>query len=262
MNIKRKYLYAIPAVLVLLIGFEMLSRVLLSPNLVEIEGSPPYLLQTTWHQIGDYAAFVEHDTDAGCWATAIAQIAHFHKLNPSGKINYTTTAGKQIVVELDDFSFDHAQFADHLDAHSGDAAKEQVGKYIYYIAALIYTNFGSSGYIEHETMMERIETHLNCDVGFYEYTKATWLGSQPEIRALIQREIDARRPMMIYFDNGDDFGHATVIDGYVLQNGQFFVHLNMGWGGKHDGWYQPFEKLIGMRDDLQNRFLVTVSPKL
>lgn len=262
MKIKRKFLYAIPAVLALLICFEILSRVLLSPNLVEIDGHPPYLLQTNWHQIGDYAAFVEHDTDAGCWATAIAQIAHFHKLNPSGKINYTTTTGKQIVVELDDFSFDHNLFADRLDAQSGDAAMEQVGKYIYYIAALIYTNFGASGYVENETMMDRIETHLNCDVGFYEYTKATWLDNQPEIRALIQREMGARRPMMIYFDNGDDFGHAAVIDGYAEQNGKFLVHLNMGWGGKHNGWYQPFEKFMGMRDDLRNRFLITVSPKL
>ena len=65
---------------------------------------------------------------------------------------------------------------------------------------------------------------------------------------------------MLYFDNGKDFGHAAALDGYALVDDRFLVHLNMGWGGKHDGWYDLFDRLIGSRDDLQTRFLVTIAP--
>ena len=260
MILKRKYLYAIIIMVAIILIFEVVSRFLLSPNLVDIEGDHPYLIETTWDQIGDYAAFVKYDDDTGCWATAIAQIAHYHRLNPLGKIEYTTSIGDQISENLDDYTFHHEQFSKSINGQTTAESKEQVAKYIYYIAALIYTDFGSSGYLEHETMMSRIERHLNCSVGFYEYKKQSYLNEHNKIRVLIKDEIDAQRPLMLYFDNGDDFGHAAVLDGYIEKNDQFLVHLNMGWGGRNDGWYDPFWKIIGVRDDLQNRFLITFSP--
>jgi len=80
------------------------------------------------------------------------------------------------------------------------------------------------------------------------------------IEALVRTEVDAARPLMIYFDNGKDFGHASVLDGYTEENDTFLVHMNMGWGSRHDGWYDLFGRFIGVRDDLQTRFLVTIQP--
>ena len=65
---------------------------------------------------------------------------------------------------------------------------------------------------------------------------------------------------MFYFDDGNDFGHAVVIDGYLNKNELFLVHINQGMGGRNDGWYNPFDKIFGIRDDLQTRFLVTLKP--
>lgn len=78
---------------------------------------------------------------------------------------------------------------------------------------------------------------------------------------MVMTEINANRPLMFYFDNGKDFGHAAVIDGYTQEKNSFLVHLNMGWGGLHDGWYDLFHRIIGVRDDLQTRFFVTINPK-
>ena len=260
MKLKRKYLYTIIILVAIIVIFEILSRLLLSPNLVVIKGEHTYLIKTTWDQTGDYAAFVKYDDDTGCWATAIAQIAHYHRLNPFGKIEYTTSRGNHISENLNDYSFNHEQFDKTITVQTAANSKEKVAKYIYYIAAIIYTDFGSSGYLEHETMMSRIEKHLNCSVGFYEYQKQNYLNEQNKIRSLIKNEIDAQRPLMLYFDNADDFGHAAVLDGYIENNDRFLVHLNMGWGGRNDGWYDPFKKIIGIRDDLQNRFLITFNP--
>jgi hypothetical protein len=182
-------------------------------------------------------------------------------LNPTGNIEYRTSGGHQVAVALDSHEFDHDQFSPHIDDKTPPTGTDQVAKYIYFIAAILYTDFGAHGYLEHETFVERMENHLNTSVEFFEYDKESFQSDSPAIRSLVIRELHERRPLMLYFDNGEDFGHAAVIDGYAEADGGFLVHLNMGWGGKHDGWYDLFHRIIGVRDDLQNRFLITIEPK-
>lgn len=31
-------------------------------------------------------------------------------------------------------------------------------------------------------------------------------------------------------------------------------------GGNHDGWYDLFHRIAGVRDDLETRFLITIKP--
>jgi hypothetical protein len=50
------------------------------------------------------------------------------------------------------------------------------------------------------------------------------------------------------------------VDGYAEDGERLLIHLNMGWEGRDDGWYDPFEKIMGVRDDLQSRFLLTIRP--
>lgn len=126
---------------------------------------------------------------------------------------------------------------------------------------MIYTDFGAHGYLQHQTFIERLEKHLECSVEFHEYNKETFSKDRNDIQLLVKREIDSYRPIMLYFDNKDDFGHATVIDGYAQMKNSFLVHLNMGWGGRHDGWYDLFHRIIGIRDDLQTRFLIMIKPR-
>ncbi|UCF65188.1 MAG: C10 family peptidase [bacterium] len=131
MKFRRRYLYMLFIFLVMVSLLELVSQLLKHPNVMEVVGESPFLLTTSRHQIGDYSKYVEYDIDAGCWATAIAQISHFHRLNPTGKIEYTTTKGKKIEVDLDDYSFDHDQFANNLNRQSTTISKDQVAKYIY-----------------------------------------------------------------------------------------------------------------------------------
>lgn len=257
---KKKYIYITFIIVVFLIILEITARYLTSPNIIEVPESESYLLRTGWNQIEEYSKFVEHDQDAGCWGVAIAQIAHYHKLNPSGNISYVTSNGDSISVNLNDFDFQHSKFVSSINENTLNESKEQIAKYIYYIASLIYTNFGSSGYIETESMMDRIEKHLGFSVNFREYNKEDFLLSRAEIGNLITEEIDNKRPLLFYFENGKDFGHAAVIDGYVELNNEFLIHLNQGLGGKYNGWYNAFDKIFGVRDDLQKRFIISFRP--
>ena len=261
MKRRNRILIPILTVLALVVGLDLLARQLQKPNRVDLDDSYSFLLQTQWHQVGDYARFVTLDDDAGCWATAIAQIAHHHRLIPAGKIEYRTSGGRPVSVNLDAYDFDHDQFPSHLDNKTPASAREQLAKYIYFIAAVLYTDFGAHGYLDHETFVLRMENHLRTSVDFHEYDREGFLRDSAAIRSLVIRELDERRPLMLYFDNGEDFGHAAVIDGYAEADGRFLVHLNMGWGGRHDGWYDLFRRIIGVRDDLQNRVLIAVDPK-
>lgn len=259
-SMKRKWIIACSILVALLLAMELAAYLLLRPNRVEVENEPHHLLTTRWHQVGDYARFVTLDDDAGCWAAAIAQIAHFHEFCPTGRIEYQTTNGATVRIDLDSVPIDHDEFVDAIDTTTPAEARDQVARYIYSIACILYTNFGGSGYLEHETFVERVEDHLGCAVGFHDYDKARYLAERKTITSLVGEEIAAERPLMLYFDNGDDFGHAAVIDGLIETEDTTLVHLNLGWGGRHDGWYDLFAPIAGVRDDLQNRFLITFDP--
>lgn len=258
---KHKIIYGILVVIVLILLIDQGARFLQQPNRVEPVGEANFLLTTKWHQIHDYAKFIPNDDDAGCWAVAIGQIAHYHRISPTGFIEYKTSGNQKISIDLGSYDFDHRLFVESLEADTPAKSKEQVAKYLYFIATVLYTDFGSHGYLEHETFVSRLEQHLNCAVEFLEYKKDTFLNRSDQIQSRVKTEIDATRPLMFYFDNGDDWGHAAVIDGYVKSNDAFQVHLNMGWGGRHDGWYDLFHRIMGVRDDLQNRFLITINPQ-
>ena len=101
---------------------------------------------------------------------------------------------------------------------------------------------------EHSSFIRRLEDHMGCVAAIDEYDKADFLQARDEVISLVKQEIDASRPLMLYFDNGDDWGHAAVLDGYVERGDQFIVHLNMGWGGRYDGWYDLFHRIMGVRD--------------
>jgi hypothetical protein len=78
-------------------------------------------------------------------------------------------------------------------------------------------------------------------------------------KAIIQREVYAKRPLFLHFANLKDFGHSVVIDGYKTVGNHFYVHLNQGQGGVQDGWYD-FEKDLLKKDDRKLRVLYTIQP--
>ncbi|MBQ4439809.1 MAG: C10 family peptidase [Kiritimatiellae bacterium] len=48
--------------------------------------------------------------------------------------------------------------------------------------------------------------------------------------------LDAGYPVLLGIEN-DDSGHCVVGDGYGFNDGDAYVHLNMGWSGQYDLWY-------------------------
>jgi hypothetical protein len=245
---------------VCLVVLEGIGRYLQKPNRVIPPGDPEFLLATTWHQIEDYAVSAPGGEIVGCWATAIAQISHYHRLSPRGHMEYTTTSGIQIREDLGSVPFRFDRILPRIDSGSLPESAQETARYIYEVAVAIQKDFGADGVMDHEGFMGRLHDNLGATAVLHEFTKTKFLESRKEVSNLLKLELDEGRPLMLYFDNGKDWGHAAVVDGYVEDGDRLLVHLNMGWEGRDDGWYDPFEKIMGVRDDLQNRFLLTIRP--
>lgn len=243
-----------------LVALEGVGRFLQKPNRVSPPGDPEFLLATTWHQTEEYAAFAPAGEIVGCWASAIAQIAYYHRLSPEGHMEYTTTSGIRIKEDLGSHPIRFDRILRRIDSGAAPASVEETARYIFETAVAIQKDFGGDGIMDHEGFIGRLHDHLGATAVLHEFTKAEFLESKEEVSSLIRTELDGGRPLMLYFDNGKDWGHAAVVDGYVEDGAQLLVHLNMGWEGRDDGWYDPFEKIMGVRDDLQNRFLLSIRP--
>jgi len=76
----------------------------------------------------------------------------------------------------------------------------------------------------------------------------------------ITEELESGRPCMLYIQNAEKTtGHAVVIDGWKRDGSSFLVHLNMGWEGKDDGWYD-FDKPINIFNDVSYRLILSIEP--
>jgi len=54
----------------------------------------------------------------------------------------------------------------------------------------------------------------------------------------VHPNLDAKFPVCFWItDSSGDIGHVIVCDGYGYNVGTLYHHLNMGWGGYYDAWY-------------------------
>ena len=65
---------------------------------------------------------------------------------------------------------------------------------------------------------------------------------------------DARCPCLLSIQGSG--GHAVLADGYGYSDGNFFIHVNMGWSGSGDAWYNPpnIEEYTSIRAYVYNVF--------
>lgn len=218
------------------------------------------LLTTHWKQMGGFEKFTPDKLRLGCWSTALAQIAFYHKLTPQGTVNYTSRQGYEIHENLDSASFDFTLFQPTIDSTSSPAAVDQMAWYNYYAALAVQKDFGTDRYMNKLTPSRVLETHYKARVSRYISWKESLPNTRGKLEKIICREIQAKRPVFLHFANLKDFGHSVVIDGCCYDNGVLMIHTNQGQGGPTDGWY-AFNKGILRDDDLELRVIYTIKPR-
>ena len=210
------------------------------------------LVNTRWSQEGPYSALTPNHQALGCWSVAFAQVVAFHRLTPGGTVHYTTRGGTEIYESLSLPVQWEKVVPEILPGTSPESARE-TARFCYYLALIVQKDFGREEYVNIARVPEEIAEHCGCGVRKVES------GFNDQVAA----ELRANRPVVAYFNDILDInivrnGHAAVIDGSAENDGQLLVHLNLGWGGASDGWYD-FVTLSRERD-LRALYLLTPHP--
>ena len=131
---------------------------------------------------------------------------------------------------------------------SGDPVTEAqcmaIGGFTYDCGVSVGLEYSPSGTGLYTSQMAKIPAALTNVFGYASAVvrnsmKNGTLTADPGERArAILTNLDAKRPVILLI-SGNRGGHAVVADGYgfVGRNSTPFVHLNMGWAGQCDVWY-------------------------
>jgi len=218
------------------------------------------LLSTHWMGEGDYVKFSPELNTHGCWSTTFSQISYYHRLQPSGISNYDCSKGYKIYENLNNQKFDWTKFRNEITDSTSQDIINEISLYCYYIATIVQKDFGKGRYITKLPPIKNIEQQLNVHAKLYANYKGLF-HSNRKMKNTIIREIEVNRPLYLYYRNMNvkGSGHSVVLDGYRFNEKNFEVHLNFGWGGRSDGWYN-LSKSIATEGDTQLRLLITVKP--
>ncbi len=216
------------------------------PPSSEFPSSVNALVTTTWDQGNPYNTFCPGGNGGksslfptGCVATALAQIMKYHKYPKKGigdhQYSFKPADGDGRILSAN-FGETVYDWNNMLDSYSKDYTDEQANA----VATLMlhcgvavemhYTSSGSGSYGQEACLGLKKFFGYNKNAKLYErdyYTAETWM-------RMIYKELNQNRP--IYYDGASEGsgGHAFVIDGY---NNEGLVHVNWGWGGTYNGYY-------------------------
>lgn len=215
-------------------------------------------LATRWGQRNEYTRFSPDNLRLGCWSTALAQILYYHRLVPTGTVSYKCSTGYAVSEDFDAYTFDWSLFVNGFDVNTPEESINEVARYVYFTSVAIQKDYGTGTYVlGHSERAAAIAEHYNCDTVLYSSSSY----SMGQLKQIIVQEIEASRPVMMHMrDLSHVSYHAVVVDAFREENGKFMVHINMGWEGSSDGWYD-FDSPILNYNDTGYRKIMTIRPK-
>lgn len=189
-----------------------------------------------------YSAGNANNYYSGCAATAMAQIMRWYQYPSSPVVGtFTVTVNNipaQKTIRGGDGSggaYDWSSMAlDPLNTTLTDTQRKAIGSLTYDAGVSVnmaYASDGSAawpfGYAFRNTFR-----YSNAIFGFnngYNIPDATR-------NSMLNPNLNAQYPVLVAI-TGSSGGHAIVCDGYGYNNSTLYHHLNMGWSGTSDAWY-------------------------
>jgi hypothetical protein len=219
------------------------------------------LLRTKWGQTVDascYNACFNYYTPggygegdasnypAGCVATAMAQYMRFwqYPVSGVGTRGFTITVdgyGQTAYLRGGDGSggaYNWSQMPYVPDCCTTTAERSAIGALMYDAGVAVGMDYwadGSGADLSY-TDAALVDTfgYSNAIYG-YNYNNEIGAG----LNAMINPNLDYGNPVIlgIHYSTDASSGHAIVTDGYGYQSSTLYHHLNMGWNGRNDIWY-------------------------
>ncbi len=214
------------------------------------------LVQSKWNQAtaGGYACYNYYtppytpgttaNYPCGCVATAMSQLMRFHE-HPAAGVGTASFAisvdGTNVYRNLrggDGLggSYDWSEMTLVPSEGTTLAQRQAIGSLCHDAGVAVQMSYtaNSSG---SEAMQAAAALKSVFD---YDNAVAGWNGENnfpaSALRGMINPMLDSKRPMLLGI-TGIWGGHAIVCDGYGYSGGTMYHHLNMGWAGSSDTWY-------------------------
>ena len=198
------------------LGIGSISDVWVAP-IVQSEWGQRWVCSGGWYC---YNYFTPNNWPCGCVATAMAQLMRFHEypgtyvwgnlvLRPWDICGTITLAQRQAIGDL---CFDAAEAAGTTYGPSGSSA------YLSDAKDALLTTFSYSNAIH----------------------RSNYPSSIPEagLNGMINPNLDSNHPVILgIYHTVYGNGHAILADGYGYDASTLYHHLNMGWDGYDDAWY-------------------------
>lgn len=205
--------------------------------------------QTTVKGIKVYNRFTPENIACGCVGTAMSQIIRFHQwpVNPLGDKVYSTILEKESgTVRIDSKprggdgqggAYNWSLMPEVPTAQITEDEANQIGSLTHDAGLALTMKYGKDG---GAADTNTIATALT---GLFQFSNAmpasvrvTNLAEDKDFLAKVNTNLDAGLPVVVGISG--DGGHAVVLDGYGYNEGTSYHHINLGWGGIADAWYQ------------------------
>ena len=203
------------------------------------------IVKTQWNQPAPFNKYCPDDCPAGCVAVAMGQIMNYHKWpNVGTGASFTTYNGKAISVDFSksEYRWDLMKNTTK-ELKEDEEAADAVAKLLFDCGIALKMNYSKNG---SSAFDKNVPLALFNFFGYKHttlvYDSPNYYSSKEEWLEKMKQELVDGRP--IYYSASspkgggqDAAGHAFVISGYDEKD---MVHVNWGWGGKDDGYYDIF----------------------
>jgi hypothetical protein len=209
------------------------------------------LVQSKWAQGNEgtqlcYNYYTPYNYLAGCFATALAQLLRHYSL-PSAPM--ASTQPFAIRVDLlprtaflrggdgDGGAYDWNNMVLDPDANTPDIQRQAIGALTHDAGVAVHTSYTYSGSGAYNS---NVPIALKDTFGFsnarYAYNSKLSIPSA-NLNNMINPNLDARLPVLLGIIDATSFGHEILVDGYGYNSATLYHHLNLGWAGTADAWY-------------------------
>ena len=179
----------------------------------------------------------------GCVATAMAQIMRYHRYPASATAVAKRCAvnGVQQSFAMMGGTYDYDNMKLIPEAYSGcswyaggatETQRKAIGKLTYDCGVAMQMDWGSNG---SSSGGAAANGPLKAVFGYANAKTTTYtvgLSTETYRSKVIYPNLDAGYPVMVGVA-----GHMVVADGYGYSNNTLYTHINLGWSGYDDAWY-------------------------
>ncbi len=194
-------------------------------------------------------SFVEGHEDnypCGCVATFMAQLMRYHRypnkpVEPSKftiSVNEQTTDRWLLRGEGSNGAYNWNDMVLEPGGGTTDRQRQAIGALCHDAGISVNMKYSEDG--SGALMVDAAEALKST----FKYSNAilghnTHVDMDSDLIGMINPNLDAECPVVFAIGDVSDFdrGHAVLCDGYGYSSSQLYHHLNMGWSGSNDAWY-------------------------